>query len=154
MRHSEARWVVLTVLSLIGSTAASEEAEREMNLREGPDSVFAVPVEALFPLLEGAEATGRNGRVGGELVFWGYRLSDGRDVALVACAMRSNVDCAAREAKVCPVTGALLARSTAEGLVNRRTCRSISFAAPGDIRPGCIDRDDHEELAVSLLQCR
>jgi hypothetical protein len=154
MKLFETRRILLATFSLATDVAAGDDATREMSLREGPDSVFDVSVETLFPALEGAQATGRNGRVGNELVFWGYRLDDDRDVALVACAMLPDVDCTAREKKVCPGASELLARSTAQGLVRRRTCRAIALAAPGDVRPGCVDRNDRQELAISLLQCR
>ena len=59
-----------------------------MGLRQEPSTVFSEPVERLVPELEGATATGQNGRVGGELVFWGYKLRDGKraiDLATEGC---------------------------------------------------------------------
>jgi hypothetical protein len=55
--------------------------------------VFSEPIDTLLPELEGATATGENGRVGPELVFWGYRLGDGRPAFLFACAPREGVNC-------------------------------------------------------------
>jgi hypothetical protein len=137
-----------------GSSAdAADEAKRVMNVRQGPESVFAVDPGELFSDLAGATATGANGRVGDELVFWGYRLGDGRSVFLVACLMTATVDCAVREARVCLGDSAVLARTTSAGRVRRVQCSSIGLVAPGDLRPGCTDRETSDQLALSLLQC-
>ena len=76
--------VGFVVALLLVATAYSQE--RAMGVRQKPDAVFSQPVEALVPELAGATATDENGRVGAELVFWGYRLGDGRTAFLFACA--------------------------------------------------------------------
>lgn len=154
MNQRLARLSAIAIVVMATGITVADEADREMNVQSGPETVFAVPVDAIFPELAAAEATNLNGRVGNELVFWGYRLADGRDVELVACATLRNVDCAEREARVCPGSIETLAQTTVAGLVRQRICRSVALAAPGDTRPGCHDRDSSEELAVSLIQCR
>jgi hypothetical protein len=143
----------IALLFCAGVSFAVWAEEREMNVQQGPEAVFSVPVASIFPVLETAEATGRNGRVGDELVFWGYRLGDGRQVDLVACAETADVDCAARERQVCPSGMERLAQTTAEGLVRRRHCTRVATVAPGELHPGCTDRDAHRDLVVSLVQC-
>lgn len=149
------RMVVGGIASLLVANVwtVAAPAEREMNVQQGPEAVFSVPVASIFPVLESAEATGQNGRVGDELVFWGYRLGDGREVELVACAEAADVDCAARERQVCASGMESLARTTAEGLVRRRHCTRVATVAPGELHPGCTDRDTHRDLVVSLVQC-
>lgn len=147
------RMVGTIALMLAAMVSAAAAEEREMNVQQGPEAVFSVPVGEIFPALETAEATGRNGRVGDELVFWGYRLGDGREVELVACAETADVNCAERERQVCPSGMQTLARTTAEGLVRRRHCTRVATVAPGELHPGCTDRDTHRELVVSLVQC-
>lgn len=143
----------IALVFIAGVSAAAWAEEREMNVQEGPEAVFSVPVASIFPVLDTAEATGRNGRVGDELVFWGYRLDDGREVELVACVDTADVDCAARERQVCLGGMQSLARTTAEGLVRRRHCSRIATVAPGELHPGCTDRDSNQDLVVSLVQC-
>lgn len=135
------------------SSGRAAEPERQMNVRQGPDSVFAEPPGQIFPELAGATATNENGRIGNELVFWGYRLADGRNVFLVGCAMARNVDCTAREARVCRTETQVLARGMSEGLVRELHCKSIATTGPGDIRPGCTDQERAQPLHVSLVAC-
>jgi hypothetical protein len=144
---------LLAVAATSASSGWAEEPARQMNVRQGPDSVFAEPPGQIFPELVGATATNENGRIGNELVFWGYRLADGRDVFLVGCAIADNVDCGAREARVCQTDTQVMARGTSEGLVRELSCKSIATAGPGDIRPGCIDRERAQSLHVSLVTC-
>ena len=125
-----------------------------MNVRQGPESVFAETPGEIFAELGDATATGENGRVGNELVFWGYRLADGSEAYLVACATIEKINCDAREERVCPTGTRVLSRSISPGLVRELNCRSIATAAPGDIRPGCTDRQRTQELAVSLVSCQ
>ena len=127
--------------------------ERTMDVRQGPDSVFTEPVERLVPMLDGARATDSNGRVGNELVFWGYTLADGRDVFLFACALRPDVDCEQRRLAICPAGGELLARSEAQGKVRDVRCRSVVVSAPGPTRPGCLDKEIDRALDVGVVQC-
>jgi hypothetical protein len=138
--------------------AAAQEAqeavpERQMNVRQGPDTVFDRPPAEILPALAGATATGENGRVGSELVFWGYEQPDGRRVFFFACAPRPDLDCAKRVPAICPSAAAVLATSEANGTTVRRNCRSISVALPGDLRPGCEDRVQDAPLAVGVVSC-
>ena len=55
----------------------------------------------ILPELAGARATGVNGRVGNEFVFWGYQLDDGEQAWLYACALVDEVDCPQRRTEVC-----------------------------------------------------
>jgi hypothetical protein len=142
------------MLSLLASTLqAADTIERTMNVRQGPESVFDEPVTGLFAELDGARATGENGRVGYELVFWGYSLADRRNVFLFACAMLPDVDCEQRREAVCPTGGAVLARTQVVGKVRRLSCRSVSVDAPGTLRPGCVDTERDQPLDVGVVQC-
>src|SRR5512134_2766521 len=88
--------------------AAGSAVEREMNVTQGPDSVFDRPPAEILPALVGAKPTGENGRVGSELVFWGYEQADGRRVFFFACAQVGEVDCAERVQAICPVAAVVL----------------------------------------------
>lgn len=153
MKCSIRNLAMVFALAGLSAVSLSDEAERQMNVRQGPETVFDAAPEQIFTELAGATATGQNGRVGNELVFWGYRLGDGREAYLVACAMLDQVDCLERESRVCPAGSELLARGTSEGLVREVSCRSIATAGTGEIRPGCSDTEAPQELAVSLLTC-
>jgi hypothetical protein len=135
----------------IGNTAWADE--REMNVRQGPDAVFDRPVGEIFSDLSGAEATGENGRVGNELVFWGYELSGSRQVFLFACAMLPGIDCDARMRSVCLRDTVLIRSTEAQGKVRRLECREVSIVGVGDVRPGCTETEAATQLAVGLVQC-
>lgn len=154
MKLSALRWTCLALAGAATGVVNADEAKREMNVNQGPESVFSVAVGEIFPELDVARATDRNGRVGNELVFWGYTLADGRNVELVACTVLGNVDCEARTALVCPGGLDVLSQGTAPGLVRRMHCTSIATVGAGDRRPGCSDRSTSQELVVSLVQCR
>lgn len=137
----------------LASVAQEAIPEREMNVRQGPEAVFDRPPADILPALAGATATGENGRVGNELVFWGYEQRDGRRVFFFACAPRPELDCAARVPAICPAAATVLATSEASGNTVRRNCRTFSVASPGDVRPGCEDRLLNESLAVGVVSC-
>ena len=124
-----------------------------MNVRQGPDTVFDRPPADILPALAGAAATGENGRVGTELVFWGYRQPDGQRVFFFACAQRPGFDCAARVPAICPTSTTVLATSEASGNTVHRTCRTVAVTSPGEVRPGCDDRLQDAALAVGLVSC-
>lgn len=126
--------------------------ERSMNVTSGPDLVFDRPVTDILPALGDALATGRNGRIGNEMVFWGYRLRDNREVNLFACAVLEDVDCEARISAICP-GGNELIRVEEPGTVRHMNCTAIGVAAPGDIRPNCTDFESSDALLVGLMQC-
>lgn len=137
----------------LGALAQEPLPERQMNVRQGPDAVFDRPPAEIIPALAGATATGENGRVGNELVFWGYRQPDGRRVFFFACAQRPGFDCGARVPAICPVTTNVLATSEAAGNTVHRSCRSVAVTSPGEVRPGCDDRLQNADLAVGLVSC-
>jgi hypothetical protein len=144
--------VVGFVVALLLVAAASSQ-ERAMGVRQKPDAVFSQPVEALVPELAGATATDENGRVGAELVFWGYRLGDGRTAFLFACAPSEAVNCDERVQLICLDGTNVIRNSTADGTVTRRKCTNVGVAAPGELRPGCRDNEKAAPLAVGLVSC-
>jgi hypothetical protein len=159
MQHSSMKNSVVLIALCCASGAVAQDAEapvipeRQMNVRQGPETVFDRPPADMLPALAGARATGENGRVGSELVFWGYEQGDGRRVFLFACAPRPDLDCATRVPAICPVTTTVLETLEASGTQVRRNCRNIAIAGPGDTRPGCDDRDEATNLDVGLVSC-
>lgn len=145
--------LVATIAAIAASPGIGEEPRREMNVWQGPESVFAERPGQIFPELVDAIATEQNGRIGNELVFWGFRQSGGRDVYLVACSVIANTECAARERRVCESGTEVISRRSLQGLVREVNCQGISLVAPGDTRPGCTDREKSQPLAVSLVAC-
>jgi hypothetical protein len=146
--------IAVTMLGCaLGAAAQEPIPERQMNVRQGPETVFERPPAEIFPALEGATATGENGRVGAELVFWGYEQRDGRRVFLFACALAPDLDCATRVPAICPTTTTVLETREASGNAVRRNCRNVVTASPGDSRPGCDDRLETASLAVGLVSC-
>jgi len=141
-------------LAVALTTTGSVALEREMTVRQGPETVFDVPVEAIFPALAGATATEQNGRVGNEFVFWGYRLANGENVWLFACALIEGVDCEQRRQRVCDGDSQLLAERSDMGRTVDRRCSGIATVGPGDRRPGCTDLATQSELSVGMLACR
>jgi hypothetical protein len=137
----------------LGAATQERIPERQMNVRQGPETVFERPPAEIFLVLEGATVTGENGRVGSELVFWGYEQRDGRRVFLFACALAPDVDCATRVPAICPVTTTVLETREASGKTVQRSCRTIAVTGAGDARPGCDDRLENASLAVGLVSC-
>ena len=150
--------LMMCALAFLVSIALPAEngvaAEREMTVRQGPETVFDVPVGDIFPALSGATATGDNGRVGNEFVFWGYRLTDGGEVWFYACALVAGVDCNERRRAVCDGAGDVLAERADMGRAVDRRCSGIAIVGAGDLRPGCTDVAVESPLAVGLLACR
>ena len=120
----------------------------------GPDRVFVRPVADILPQLAGATATDVTGRVGRELVFWEYRLRDGRLANLYVCARAENVDCESRGAAVCPAGGDVLARGEEPGRVRRMNCTTVGVAQPGELFPNCQVRELEDRLLVGLVECQ
>jgi hypothetical protein len=146
--------VLIVAVATCGLALAADEPSREMNVTQGPESVFDRSPAEIMPALVGATPTGENGRVGSEFVFWGYRAGDGRELFLFACAAGTDVDCAARTQAVCPAgNAAVLETESASGNVVRRSCRAFSVTGPGDVRPGCEDRTESSGLVVGLVSC-
>lgn len=146
--------VVLSLCYAVGIAAQIEAPAREMTVRQGPETVFEQTPAEILPALAGATPTGENGRVGNELVFWGFRRADGARVFFFACARQPDFDCATRVPAICPTTTTVLETRDTSGTMVRRSCRNFSVASPGDLRPGC---DDHLEteatMAVGLVSC-
>jgi hypothetical protein len=115
--------------------------------------VFDVPVTEIVPALAGAKPTRVKGRVGGELVFWGYDLADGRRVNLFACALLPDVDCAARVQAVCLAGGDVLESREVPGKMIHRVCRPVSNGLSSTVRPGCNDSENEANLLVGLVHC-
>jgi hypothetical protein len=147
------RLIVMSLCVAFSAAGQEQVARREMNVRQGPESVFDRPPAEILPALAGAKATGENGRVGSELVFWGYEQRDGRRVFFFACALRPEVDCATRVPAICPATTTVLETSETSGKTVRRNCRNVSVVGAGDVRPGCDDRTETASMAVGLVSC-
>lgn len=148
------RITLTAVLAIAAAAPTASAQERLMNVEQGPESVFDRPVDEILPELAGATATHENGRVGNELVFWGYRLADGRGGYFFACALREDVDCDARIELICPAGRTdVLSRLETVGEVRELKCRDVAVAGPGDLRPGCTDRTQANNLAAGLVQC-
>lgn len=141
------------LLAALAVPALALAQARSLGSMHGPDSVFDRDVAEVLPELRGARPSGPDGRVGGELVFWGYALEDGREAFLFACALVPNVDCEARSRNICTTPATVLASGTYDGTVSRRRCRAFAFGAPGEVRPGCETRAETVPLAVGLVQC-
>lgn len=146
--HTLARLSAVSILAI-----SAHAQERELGVRQPPDAVFDVPLEDVMPRLTGASATGENGRVGGELVFWGYRLADGTPAYFFACAMLYGVNCEERASAICPTRTIVLERGEHTGEAVQRRCRDVAVAAPGDVHPGCTSNAYEASLAVGLVTC-
>jgi hypothetical protein len=144
---------LVTLLSALLLVATALAQERSMDVTHKPDTVFSQPVDQVVPALAGATPTNENGRVGGELVFWGYKLADGRPVFLFACAGSETVNCDDRVQMVCLDRTTVLSSNAGGGNIVRRQCRAMVFANPGDTRPGCVDNEETVPLAVGLVSC-
>lgn len=145
--------VVLALYVATAVAAQTEIPQRQMTVKQGPDKVFDRPPAEILPALTGAKQTGENGRVGPELVFWGYSQPDGRRVFFFACALRPEFDCATRVPAICPVTTTVLETLETSGTLVRRNCRNVAVAGAGDLRPGCDDRPQTATLSVGLVSC-
>lgn len=154
--HVLTTMVVLTLMTGCAAAAPRKsQPVRTMGVTKGPELVFGRPVADVLPVLAGAEPTGNNGRVGGEFVFWSYRLADGRDVLFHACAPLDGVDCAARARLICAKGREPQFLDTARnsGEVRRMQCLAVGQAAPGELHPGCAETEFDEELIIGLASC-
>jgi hypothetical protein len=146
--------VLLSLYLAAGIPAQTEIPPREMTVRQGPDAVFDRPPAEILPALAGARATGENGRVGSELVFWGYEQPGGRRVFFFACAVRPEFDCAERVPAICPAATTVLETRAASGAMVQRRCRNVAVVGAGDARPGCDDRtEEAASMTVGLVTC-
>ena len=119
----------IAVLTAGGVVAADGPLVPQMNVRQGPETVFSRAPTELFPALAGAVRTAEAGRVGNEMVFWGYRQRSGAQVFLFACMESVDPDCQQRVQAVCPNVK-VLEMQTASGNVVRRSCRTITATVP------------------------
>lgn len=146
--------IKFSLSAIILLTHFPAQAERTMNVTLGPDSVFEREVSEIIPELTGASMTNENGRVGGELVFWGHTLANGSEAYLFACSIQEDVDCQSRMREICPAgSGKLLISVTEPGLMLQRECKSIAFVGAGELRPGCYDDVFNNDMLVGLMQC-
>ena len=144
---------VVALCVAAGAAFGAEPIERRMGVRQGPNMVFDAPVAEIVPALAGAKPTRVNGRVGGELVFWGYNLTDGRNVNLFACALLHDVDCMTRVQSVCVSGTKVLESREVPGKMVHRVCRPVATSMPGSVRPGCDDAENQATLLVGLVEC-
>ncbi len=154
-RKNHVKCLFLLVSALVASLHANaDEPLRTMGVRAGPEKVFSRPVEAILPDLKGATATRVNGRVGMELVFWGYQLNSGKTVQLFACMKLEGVNCEARIPRICRNgMGTVLNSVTEPGDVVKRACEVIAHATVGELHPGCTDTEMSNNLQVGLVSC-
>ena len=152
MRARSSHGALLACVLLIAAITVMAQ-ERRMGVRQPPEAVFDAPVEDVLPQLTAASPTGENGRVGGELVFWGYRLADGRPAYFFACAILPDVNCEERIDAICPAGTTVLERGEHPGKVVRRRCREMAIAAPGELHPGCNENLVDSGLIVGLAAC-
>jgi hypothetical protein len=144
---------IVALCAAAGVALGKEPLKRQLGVRQGPEKVFDVPVTEIVPALAGAKPTGVNGRVGGELVFWGYSLADGRKTNLFACAPLADVDCATRVQLVCPAGVKQQESREVPGKMVHRVCRPVATSQPSTARPGCDDDEDQANLLVGLVEC-
>ena len=135
--------------------ASGPTPERKMNVRQGPDSVFDKDVAEIMPRLKGATATNENGRVGNELVFWGYRLANNELVYFYACANLEGVDCTRRSNAICPVKTQVIEQSDRSGRISRFKCDAIcNVHPPNGVSTCCRETVEDNPLVVGLVSCR
>lgn len=128
--------------------------ERQMNVSQGPDSVFDTDAAEIMPRLKGATATNENGRVGNELVFWGYRLANGEPVYFYACANLEGVDCVQRSNAICPVKTQVIADSDRPGQISRFNCAAVCSVHPPDgLSSCCKEKMEDNTLIIGLVKC-
>jgi hypothetical protein len=143
--------VIAFVLAL-PATAISDALKREMTVREGPERVFSQPVSEIEPALQGAKPTGRNGRVGNEFVFWGYRLASGKAAFLYACLPATGVDCTARRALICDRELNVISEHEARGSVQKLDCQPICKPQESP-RPCCTGSEVQLGLVTGVVSC-
>ena len=138
---------------LLLTSAASTQLQREMSVRQGPETVFKRPVDEVIPELKGAKPTGRNGRVGNEFVFWGYKLKAGKIAYLYVCAPAAGVDCHERRALICDNSVTVLSEGAEPGAVQKFSCKQICLPDQNDALPCCTGRLEQPTLNIGLVSC-
>ena len=146
--------------SLLAQTETGNRAEpkpppqRSMNVSQGPDTVFDTDVANIIPQLKGAVATRENGRIGNEMVFWGYRLANGDQAYMYACAPLKDVDCIMRRQMICPVETRLIAESNQSGQISHFKCSAVCNANAPTVLPCCKELMEQNTLMVGLVGCQ
>ena len=138
----------------VSCTPIEKTPIRSMTVTGGPERVFDRPLGDILPQLRHARPTGINGRVGNELVFWGYQLQDDQKLNFYGCAQLHNVDCDERMHAICPDGGKEIARAIEPGGVRHVNCRAIGIVGTGDLLPNCQDEMQTNDVLVGLMQCR
>lgn len=156
MRSSLLMVLILSGLFAASGLLAETETvpERKMNVTQGPETVFETDVAEILPHLKGATATQENGRVGNELVFWGYRLANGDPVFFYACVPLEGVDCAQRSKAICPVETQVITQSDKTGQISHFQCAAICDVSSGGGLPCCKESMEHNSLMVGLVNCQ
>ena len=143
----------LVALSFVlPAVAFAAELKREMTVHQGAERVFSQPVSQIEPALEGAKATGRNGRVGNEFVFWGYRLASGKSAFLYACLPAAGVDCLARRALICDHDLSVISEHEARGAVQKLDCRPVCQPEQ-TATPCCTGGEVQLGLVTGVVSC-
>jgi hypothetical protein len=149
-------WILISVLAACQSSGnpRDERVTRTLTNVGDPDRVFTRPVSEVVPELQQAALSSERGRVGNELVFWGYDLPAGERRWLYACAVLPNIDCEARAALVCPAgPQTVLVQREEPGAVRRMNCGPVGLAAPGELRPHCTDYTETRPVMLGVLSC-
>ena len=140
-------------LLLVPVLLSAAEPRRQMNVWQGPETVFDQPIASIIPALEGATATKQNGRVGNEFVFWGYKLANGTAANFYACAAVAGVDCVARREKICTKSMTVLSENMSMGQVQKLNCRIICLDSTPSAQPCCTGAEANSDLQVGLVSC-
>ena len=154
MKSKTIKVMTAAVLCLALPTAVlSDTPQKTMNVRQGPETVFTKPVAEIVPGLSGATASGQNGRVGNEFVFWGFKLADGSKAYLYACAPVEGVDCLERRAKICSASTKVISENKSVGEVQKLSCKVMCVADATSEHPCCSGAQEESELQVGLVSC-
>ena len=153
MAPRHAALITAISLLLLPALVSAAEPRREMNVWQGPETVFDQPVSSIIPALEGATPTKQNGRVGNEFVFWGYKLADGARANFYACAAVAGVDCMARREKICTKSMTVLSENMSMGQVQKLNCRVLCLADSPAAIPCCSSAQENSDLQVGLVSC-
>ena len=146
---------IFAVTNLHADTETQTEKvpKRTMNVTQGPEAVFDTDVTEFLPELKGAVATKENGRIGNELVFWGYRLANGEPSYFYACADLEGVDCAQRTRAICPVETQMITQRNRTGQISRFSCDAICEVRPGMVLPCCKESMEDNPMIIGLVKC-
>ena len=147
---------IFAVTYLPAATKAQTNAipKRTMNVTRGPETVFTADVTGILPGLKGAVATRENGRVGNELVFWGYRLANGDPAYLYACAPVEGVDCVRRRQMICPVETHVISQTDQSGQISHFQCKALCGVHGIEVLACCQELMQQHSLMVGLVKCQ